>query len=67
MNSTTKPRQARGPWVLAPGEGTNRVGLLVLCVAMVIGLGIAYPRFVHSSNLAAVLLTASPFLLAVHW
>jgi ribose/xylose/arabinose/galactoside ABC-type transport system permease subunit/ABC-type branched-subunit amino acid transport system ATPase component len=31
---------------------------------MVIGLGIAYPRFVHSSNLFAVLLTASPYLLA---
>ena len=64
MSSTTKLQQGRRLWVLAPGEGTNRVGLLALCVAMVIGLGIAYPRFVHSSNLAAVLLTASPFLLA---
>ncbi len=54
----------RGSWVLAPGEGTNRIGLVVLCAAMIIGLGIAYPRFVHSSNLAAVLLTASPYLLA---
>ena len=29
-----------------------------------VGLGIVYPRFVHSSNLAAVLLTASPYILA---
>jgi ribose/xylose/arabinose/galactoside ABC-type transport system permease subunit len=42
-----------------PWELTNRIGLSLVCVALVIGLGIKYPTFLTVDNLFVTLLSVT--------
>ena len=42
-----------------PWEVTNRIGLSLVCVALVIGLGIKYPTFLTVDNLFVTLLSVT--------
>jgi ribose/xylose/arabinose/galactoside ABC-type transport system permease subunit/ABC-type branched-subunit amino acid transport system ATPase component len=53
-----------GARISAPGEGSKRLGLLMVAVALFLGLGLKYPNFVTVSNSEVILLNSSTILIA---
>jgi ribose/xylose/arabinose/galactoside ABC-type transport system permease subunit len=50
--------------ITAPGEGSKRIGLLAVAVALFVGFGIAYSTFMTVSNSEVILLNSSTILIA---
>jgi ribose/xylose/arabinose/galactoside ABC-type transport system permease subunit/ABC-type branched-subunit amino acid transport system ATPase component len=59
----TRPRLL-GNAIVAPGEGSKRLGLLMVAIALFVGFGIAYSTFMTVSNSEVILLNSSTILIA---
>ena len=53
-----------GGTITAPGEGSKRIGLLVVAVALFVGFGLSYSTFMTISNSEVILLNSSTILIA---
>lgn len=64
MRSLTVGRGLVGQAMTAPGEGSKRLGLLLVAIGLFLGFGIAYPHFLTFSNSEVILLNSSTILIA---